>query len=396
MSWRGLLLVAGLLIIAREAAHAQPRPDDDQGGPPRERRLALFGTAELELVDVEGPGGSSAADTSQLKPRRRAPVIDVDKATFDFGMRLEPQLRARVELRADRSAARIDRVYLDWSAVELPGWQVLVQAGRQKPMQRPPERRVETYSPLGALFWRGREWHLGADARFRAGEVDVRGVASVAMQRDLDDQVMGEDASLPALGFGDTEPRRGAAAEVGGLLGASARGGHAEIFAFRGRLLDNDGPERLKRTFLEDYIALGNIDVRTDRWFGARAGYRAHRVHLLTEGILQHVGRVRRRGFELGGSYTVPVRWRNRTIEIEPFVRWGMIATTNLPARPLIPEGWDRQQLVTALLLRPSGTVEIKLEYLFLVENTAQDSGQEVPVNDDQLLIHLRLTQELL
>jgi hypothetical protein len=389
--WRLLFAMLGVLCVPR-MTRAQERDPDPE---PSQKSFQLFGLAELELVDVEGAGGFANQDPGLVRPERRAATVDIDKVCFDFFMQLERRLRARAELRADAQVARVDRLYLEALALDRLGWQVRFEAGRQKPMARPVDRRVETWSPQGALFWRGREWHLGGEARFRGRTIDVDAVASVAMQRDLGDEVMGEDSGMPSIAFINGAPRQGSAVEVGGLLGAGARGAYAAVFGFRGRLLDNDGPARLERTF-PDYELLGDVNDRTNLWFGGRAGYTGHGVFAFTEVIGQHLGLVRRRGFEIGGSYMRAFRVRGRRIEIEPLLRYGLIAVTNLPAVPLIPESWDREQVVAALLVRPSTSVELKIEYLFLRENTAQLPGEELAMDDDQLLVQLRLTRELL
>jgi len=398
--------VVGVMLLAAAASRADADGDGDGGGDDAtgDRQVTVRGVAEIEYVDVEGPGGFSNREPGLIKPSRRSPAVDIDKVAVDVGVRLEEGVRAHAELRADRDGGRIDRLYVDALVADRPEYQVLVQAGRQKPIERPPDRRVETYSPLGSLFWRGREWHAGATVLAHLGQVDITAIASLAMQRDLGDQTMGEDPNLPTIAFVDTKPGEGAAVEVGGLLGASGRGAGVAAFGFRGRLLDNAGPDRLQRTFLDDYRTLAGepppsgpdpIDDRTSIWYGARATYQAHGVFALAEGIGQRMGLLRRRGFEVGASYTVKTCMFGRRLEVEPFLRYGQITTTNLPARPLIPESWDRQQIVPALLVRPSTRVEVKVEYLFLLENSAQARGDELQLDDDELLVQVRLTEAL-
>ncbi len=389
--WRMVFAMLGVLCAAGTTSAQELDPEPS----PSEKALQLFGLAELEFVDVEGAGGFANQDGGLVQPQRRAATVDIDKVCFDAFWQLDRRVRARAELRADALATRIDRIYLEAIALDRLGWQIRLEAGRQKPMERPDDRHVETWSPQGSLFWRGREWHLGGEAHFRGQKIDVDAVASLAMQRDLGDQVMGEDLGLPSIAFINGAPRQGAAVEAGGLLGVGKQGAHAAVFGFRGRLLDNDGPDRLDRTF-PDYDLLGDVGDRTNLWFGGRAGYSGHGAFAFAEAIGQRMGLVRRRAFELGGSYTVPLRVRGRRVELEPFLRYGLVAVTNLPAIPLVPESWDRQQVVAALLVRPAPSVEVKVEYIFLLENTSQESGMELAMDDDQLLIQLRLTRELL
>ena len=393
-----LMIIVAVLAVPAASADVAPSPPPSTSPPPA---LTLVAAAEIELVDVEGAGGFSEREPSIINPRVRAPYVELDKATLESYLQLEPRLRATMELRASRTGARIDRLFVDGSVVASPCWTVDVQAGRQKPMQRPGERRTETFSPLGSLFWRGREWHLGASLRRHLGAAArVEAIGSVAMQRDLGDEPMGEDPALPSLAFGNGEVREGSAAELGGLLGVSLHGAHAAAFGFRGALLDNAGPERLEQTFSSDYTRLGDASDLTSHWYGARAGYDGHGVYLFGEAIRQQVGLARRVGFEAAASYTFTPTVGGRTVEVEPFVRYGALYLTNLPERFLIPESWDRRQVVGALLLRPSPAIELKLEYLVLGERTGDDDERaDTPtrrVRDNQLLVHLRLEKALL
>ena len=86
----------------------------------------------------------------------------------------------------------------------------------------------------------------------------------------------------------------------------------------------------------------------------------------------------------------------SRRIELEPFVRYGQITTTNLPESFLIPESWDREQYVTALLVRPGSALELKVEYLFLRERSGESADGQAGVRDDQLVVQLRMAVELL
>jgi hypothetical protein len=257
-------------------------------------------------------------------------------------------------------------------------------------MQEPPGRRVETWSPLGAVFWRGREWHAGSHVRIAVGDVMLDAIGSVAMQRDLGDEAMGEDAAMPTIAFASGAPGQGAAAEVGGLIGVSAHGTHAAVFGFRGRLLDSTGPHRLQD--LDAYDAIGgDVDSRRNWWVGGRAGFDRDGAHAFGEGIYHRVGLLDRRGFELGASYAFAFELAGEPMQIEPFVRYGQITTTNLPEVYLQPETWDREQWLFALLLRPLGEVTVKLEYLWLLERTG-----DAEVDDNQVLVHLRVESELL
>ena len=376
-------IVIACVGLSSGAARAQPADSE------------LLATAEIELVDVSGAGGFSNREPGLIQPRRRAAYVDLDKATLDARFAVTPRLAARLEFRADRTSARIDRVYLDGTVIDSAEVRLTAQLGHQKPMEVPPERRVETYSPLGGLFWRGREWHAGVDAQRRQGIVTFRAIASLAMQRPLGDQAMGEDQGLPSIAFVDTEPLEGSEVEVGGLVGAAAFGAHVDVFGFRGALLDNQGPERLAQTFPDDYELLGDPGNRTSRWLGARAWYDDHGIHALAEAITQRLGLIHRRGFELGASYVVPIRARNHVVELEPFARYGQITTKNLPETFLIPESWDREQVVVAALVRPAAALEIKVEYLILRERAGRSAEGQTAVRDNQLLVQLRLEQAL-
>jgi hypothetical protein len=374
------------ILLAASTATAQ---EVDDSAKPVEERVSLRARVELEFVDVEGAGGLSNLDPGLIRPRRRAPYADLDKATLDLGIKLRPWLLARLELRADADDARADRAYLDARAVQSDRLQLLFHAGRQRPMQRPANRRVETWSPIGAVFWRSREWHAGTHARLALGEITLDAIASVAMQRDLGDEAMGEDDGMPTIAFANSRPKQGAAAEGGGLRGVSGRGAHAAVFAFRGRLLDNTGPARLEE--LDGYDEIGNPASRLNYWIGGRAGFDQHGAHAFAEGVYHKVGLLKRRGFELGASYTFGLELGGEHMAFEPFVRYGQITTTNLPEVFLQPETWDREQWVFAALLRPIDELTVKLEYLWLEERTG-----DADIDDNQILVHFRIESEVL
>jgi len=353
-----------------------------------DKTLTLHGRVEIEVVDVEGPGGYPDSE-DVIRPRSRAPHAQLDKATLDFGIRLREWLMGRVELRANEDRARADRVYVEARPADTDDLQVVIQGGRQRPMQRPPDRRTETYSPTGAAFWRGREWHLGADGRWRIGAVELAASGSMAMQRDLGDEPMAEDPAMPALAFGDSAFREGSALELGGLVGAGAEGAYAAVFGFRGALLDADGPERLQD--FTDYDKLGDENSRKSHWYGCRAGFDRFGAHAFGEAIWQRVGNLKRRGFELGASYTFAFRALGEAMEVEPLVRYGQLTTLNLHEEFFTPQTWDREQWLLAALVRPLDVVEVKLEYVILDERTGEGS-----VDDDEFLVQLRLESDLL
>ena len=363
-----------------------------QAGEDTELSLGL--RAELEYVDVEGPGGFSNRDANRIAPSQRAPYVDLDKATVDFLAGLRPWLSSRLELRGDSDSARFDRAYLTATPLDIDEARIDLELGRQKPAQRPPPRKLETWSPQGAVFWRGREWHAAADARYRLGPVDVRLVPSAAMQRELDDESMGEDPSLPTTAFGDSEVEEDATLEVGGLVGVGAYGASVAGFAFVGKLLDNSGPDRLTRTF-DDYALLGDTGDRTSRWYGARAAFDRFGIYVFGEAIFQQLGLIDRNASEVGVSYTVGFDIHREHVEVEPMVRYGQISTTNLPEVFDVPESWDRQQWVYAVLIRPLESLELKFEYLALDERAGTSAEGETKVDDDQVLVQLRFETEV-
>jgi hypothetical protein len=341
---------------------------------------------ELEYLDVEGDGGFANRPTSVIAPRQRAPVVDIDKATLDLRSHLRPWLDARVELRTDATSARIDRLYLEGRA-----WddRIRVELGRQKPMQRS-DLRTETYSPIQAAFWKGREVHVGADVGLPVGPAQLRFIPSVAMQRSLGDEPMGEDTNLPTTAFVDAAPDEDAELELGGLVGAEAYGVSAAAFGFRGKLLDNQGPDRLKRTF-DAYPLLGDPADRTNLWYGARAQYDGYGVAVAYEQIWHQLGNIRRTGFDASLAYAYRFELFDQPMIVAPFVRFGTLTITNLPEQFEVPESWDREQRVAALAFQPIDQVTLRVEYLMLRERAGMSSEGTDSVADDQLLVQIAL-----
>ncbi len=350
---------------------------------------------ELELVNVEGPGGFRNRDTLRVAPRRRAAYVDIDKITLDVFTRLWPWLLTRVEFRADTERARIDRAYVELTPWDEDLGRLRFQIGRERPMIRPPNRPTETMSPPHSVFWRGRSWHLGSDFRLNLGPVELRAVAAAAFTRQLGSEAMAEDPNLPTIAFDTYEPGEDATFEGQALIGVSAFGAHVEAFGAIGELLDSeDGPRSLNRTF-DDYALLGDVDDRTSAFYGVRAFFDEYGIYAFGEVVFQNLGLLFRRAWEIGGSYTIRFDIDGHFFEIEPFVRYGSLVLTNLPEQFFVPQSWDREQIVIALLLRPLSQVEIKLEYIFLEERAGVSAEGLTGVADNQFLLQLRLTTDL-
>lgn len=393
------------------AEHIAAAPEPERG--PTYPYFSFGLGMELEYVNVEGPGGFEHRDEELAGvPANRHGYVDLDKATLDVYAHMRSWLYARVELRTNanrRDGARIDRAYFRATAFEdlFDLWDLDLELGRNRPMARPPDRRVETYSPLGQAFWRGREWHAALDTRATFGPVELRLGASIASTRELDLQPMGEDAALQSIVYGNGGvDDYDSTAEGAFLVGARAFGARVEGFATVGRLLDNQGPYTLQNQHGDDYILLScglsgmscdAIDDRTSHWLGGRLAYDDHGFFFLAEYIVNRYGNVERRGFEVGGSYTVELELSDQHVEIEPLLRYGELVITNLPERFVTSTSWDRYQTVVALLLRPIEWIELRIEYLFLGERAgiAPGATEEADVADDQLLIQLLLDIEV-
>jgi hypothetical protein len=372
---------------------ARPGTERAQPAPFRGLCFSAVLAAEIEYVDPEGPGGFANRDPRFISTSNRAGRIGIDKVTLDMYSHIRPWLLWRLELRAEENRAFVDRVGLEALPIRKQHALTRLIVGRDRPLAQSGSRRVETYSPAGSLFWQGREWHAGIDQRFYLGAFELRALGSIASQRDLTEQPMGEDPALPSIAFGSSGSLEDAQLEYGGLISASAFGVTLGAFGFAGSLHDNTGPERLLQTF-DNYPLLGDVHSRESHWYGGRLGFDNYGAHFFAEAIQQRMGNVKRRTAEMGVSYTFKFGIAGQSMEVEPFARYGQLTITNLPEVWEIPQSWDREQWVLAALLRPLRQVELKIEYLILRERAGQSAEGQTRVDDNQLLVQLLLRGE--
>jgi hypothetical protein len=118
-----------------------------------------------------------------------------------------------------------------------------------------------------------------------------------------------------------------------------------------------------------------------------------------------HDGGLGRTGWYVQGSYRVSVPEyvdpatgktsrgliaRRYVRSFEPLLRFGELRM-NVPATPLIPELWDRQQLLAGLIVEVTREVFLKFEYAFNGENTGASPSFPGPtsVKNDEFMAEL-------
>ena len=374
-------MLFALLVTKATRAGAADAADE-----PSEPAWRITLGAELELVDVDGEGGFDNRDSSPIRPTTRAPYASLDRATLELRAPYESWLRARVRFRADD-----DHGYVDRALLEAEPWKdrLRVEAGLDKPFFES-ERRTETYSPIGAAFWHGREYHLGVESRTPLGPIEVVVAGSAALQRPLGNTYPSEDEALPQLGFDHAHIDESQPPELGAFVHVDGFGARVGAFAEIGELHDNADVLTLERIF-PGYALAGDPRSLHSHWYGVRGELDVFGFWLHVERLSARQGLVRREGFELAGSYTLPFEVGGRHMELEPIARWGELAIVNFPEAYLIPQSWDRTQLLGGLLFRPLRGLELKFERIRHGERTGASREGRRGVKNDETLVQLKV-----
>jgi hypothetical protein len=382
---RGAFYFEGAVVAALAACPAVGNAADriEQDRPPP-WKLVLG--AELELVDVDGEGGFENRDISPVRPDTRSPYASLDRATVELRAPFERWLSARVRIRADD-----DNGYVDRALLEGEPWtdRLRFEVGLSKPFFGV-ERKTETYSTLGAAFWRGREYHLGLESRVAIGPIDVVVAGSAAQQRPLGNTFPSEDEALSQLGFDHSRIDESSPTELGTYVHVDGFGATVGAFAEVGELHDNADLLTLQRIF-PGYARAAGSSTRLSYWYGVRGEFDAFGLFLHIERLRAQQGLVSREGFEAALSYTVPVDVAGRHLEVEPIVRWSELATINFREEYLVPQSWDRTQLLFGMLFRPLPGLEVKVERVFNGERTGPSREGRRGVENDETLIQLNL-----
>lgn len=336
--------------------------------------IVFGGDVELEFVDVEGPGGFSHKDLTYQKVDIRSPHLRIDKAMTTTRVLYSDVLSYYLEMGFYDEKTKVDRHY---ARLILNDYNTVIELGKNKPIVAL-SRKTEAYPLIGTAFWKGREYHIATDTKFKmSDDFKLRLSLSFAMKRPLGSDDVAEDQSFKMLVYDDYNPKDGQTFEYGGSLTADFKGFFAQGWYFYGKLIDDyDWKTMLSQTF-----SAYNSASKDHYWAGGRVGYDKDNILLRGEYIQAKDGLLKRSGYYVDGGYTIG--------RFTPFLRYGALNLDNLA--PLIGNTltWDRQMTAFAVLTKLHDYVTLKAEYYLLDENTG-GTGVDEKVKDNQLLLQLK------
>ena len=383
--------------------------------------IEISGEAEVEFIDVEGPGGAQHEDDFMKKIETRSPYTQIDKTVLDFKLIYTDKITYNFSLRFDDNGAYADKHYLKYKEDDLR-----IELGKNRP-KIALKRITEGYPLIGTAYWKGRQYHLDLEKKFGSSVLGM----SVALKRPLGYDDVAEDKSFRMMVYDDTKKLDGQTVEFGFRGGHEIKSLKLEGWYYFGKLIDDeDWKKRLHYDF--DYYA--NIeadDVLSENanighfWFGGRAESHLKNTLLRAEYIFSEDGFLPRDGyyFELGQKIkTLPTRTLFATVRfgqlrVDPFRLTTSFLNPyrNQYDKTLLenddadnerfysmlkdPHTWERTLLTLALGYDITDYAKLKLEYYFLDEETgdseetaiAQNRPYQPSVEDDQLLIQLEL-----
>lgn len=377
-------------------------------------RLTIKGELELELHDLEGPGGpghDSPTDTKTIGTR--SPFVEIDSFWLAFRLGLAPAvgLYSFVDFRPD--GARVGAVFVNFQA-HGPGWLAhRVEAGYHTPLAAI-DRRTERYPLLATALWREPELHLAYEAGLELGRAgNLLAAASLAMMRPLTLAGVAESESVKGtiniISAGRARPYSGNGPAVAGRLRYDLHGAFLEGYGLMGRLAAEGGTDLL-RSALPNYRYLpgakGTGRSGDYAWAGGRLGYHGHGMHLWAEGAAGREDRLVRYGGYAQGSYELELPgvagWFR---SVEPLVR---VETLRIDGADQVQDSgvalrspaaanaasWDYDILTLALMGRLyEEFVRLRVEYAFVRERNgvAALAIAPAPLANDELLVQLEV-----
>jgi hypothetical protein len=354
--------------------------------------LTVKGEVELELHDLEGQGGpgyDSPTDTRTIGTR--SPFVEIDLFSLALRLGFPGQLAMNAVLEFSQRSAAVGAVWLE-GRIAWPGWlEHHLEAGYHTPFVKV-DRRSERYPLIGTIYWREPELHLAYEARLFPGKRwGLTLGLSLAMMRPLFFAPVQESTTqkgtIQILAYGPARVFSGNAPLGGGKVGLELFGAQVLVFGFMGRLAAEAGTDELRNNF-SNYQDLPGYHPEdsgqqntTFSWYGGRAGYEAHGLHLWGEVIASRESLLRRFGVYGQLSYEIPLREADRLFHtLEPLMRLEMYRlrdTTRVTASgralrspaPSQALTWDFSILTAALITRIyRQMICLRLEYYWIDE----------------------------
>jgi hypothetical protein len=145
----------------------------------------------------------------------------------------------------------------------------------------------------------------------------------------------------------------------------------------------------LERLF-DRYEEAGDVNDRTNYWYGVRGGFERFGLWLHTDVILaSKQGLVERSGFEVAGSYTFGWESFRTHMEVEPIVRYSAFDVETFAPDYQIPQTWDRTQTLFGIMFRPLEVLQLNVEYLLHDEDPGKSQEGKTKINNNELLVFL-------
>ena len=370
--------------------------------------IEISGEVEVELIDVEGRGGTRYRDEFIQKVDYRSPFVEIDKTVLDFKLLYTDNLTYNFSLRFDDNGAYADKHFLKYQR----GSSTL-EFGKNRPLIAL-KRKTEGYPLIGTAYWKGRQYHLDYQRNFKTSSAGI----SVALKRLINYDAAAEDESFEMMVYDDAEKIDGQTIEFGMRAEKTFKPFKIQGWYYWGKLVDDEEwKKRLHYDFdyyanIEDDQTLSDSAYVGHFWFGGRAELLLGRVLSRAEYIYSEDGFLPRHGyyFETSTSFSLlPLNnifalLRFGELKIDPM---RLTDTFMNPYRndyikillenddedderfyPLLkdPQTWNRTMVTFALGYDITSYAKLKFEYYILNEKTGGGG-----VDDNQMLVQLKL-----
>jgi len=370
--------------------------------------IEISGEVEVELIDVEGRGGTLYRDEFIQKVDYRSPFVEIDKTVLDFKLLYTDNLTYNFSLRFDDNGAYADKHFLKYQRGSSK-----LEFGKNRPLIAL-KRKTEGYPLIGTAYWKGRQYHLDYQRNFKTSSAGI----SVALKRLINYDAAAEDESFEMMVYDDAEKIDGQTIEFGMRAEKTFEPLKIQGWYYWGKLVDDEEwKKRLHYDFdyyanIEDDQTLSDSAYVGHFWFGGRAELLLGEVLSRAEYIYSEDGFLPRHGYYVETSTSFSLLSLNNIFAL---LRFGELKIDPMrltdtfmnPYRneykkillenddedderfyPLLkdPQTWNRTMITFALGYDITSYAKLKFEYYILNEKTG---GKDV--KDNQILVQLKL-----
>ena len=394
-----------IVIIFTSLFYSQSFEYGEAIGIPSGVKIEMSGEVEMEFIDVEGEGGAGNQDALIQKVQTKSPHTRIDKAVLDFKVYYSENITYRVSFNFDDNKGFADKYYLKYTNNN-----TTIKIGKDRPAVAL-KRVTEGYPLIGTAYWKGREYHLDYEQKFKNFKIG----STIALKRPLGYDDAAEDKSFRMLVYDDTRVIDGQTLEYG-LRGSTSLGNlNLMGWYYTGKLIDDeDWKKHLHFDF--DYYPESNFVLNDDAnvdhyWLGGRADYTIFNTNFKGEYIQSIDGFLSRSGFYSEISRDVQLPFLDNSVKL--LGRYGELNIDEQmvqPAEgeaydaflPLLkdPHTWDRSLVTLAAIYNLTNYAKVKVEYYMIDEETGDTQAEadsdnrdyQPNIKDNQLLVQFELS----